>query len=190
MEKNQRMLLSVGFFYIVGRMISLDQNRPGILPPGPQGFAAADLTGLLPPIGFSDMDAALGCFQRLTATQEQALLLQPLFPTLLHELSEGAHPDRALVSFERFVHAHQAPAELYRMLAAEPRTLELLILLFAGSEFLTEILLRHPHRFEQLSDRLRLTQSKNQLQFYKEAMDAAETASTYEEKLKDRKSVV
>jgi glutamate-ammonia-ligase adenylyltransferase len=69
------------------------------------------------------------------------------------------------------------------MFAAEPRTLEILILLFAGSEYLTEIILRHPHSFEQLSDRLRLTQSKNQLQFYKEAMDAADTASSYEEKL-------
>ncbi|MGH7493146.1 MAG: ACT domain-containing protein [bacterium] len=164
-------------------MISPDQDKLKALLLGPQVFASDDLITILTPIGFSDAPAAVDCLRRLAATKEQALLLQPLLPTLMHELGEGAHPDRALVSFERFVHAHHSPAELYRILAAEPRTLEVLILLFAGSEYLTEILLRHPQGFEQLSDRLRLTQSKNQLQFYKEAMDAAEAASSYEEKL-------
>ena len=163
-------------------MTSFDPNKLTILLLQAQQSEPADLIEALTPVGFADTEAAANGLRRLAATKELAALLETFLPTLLLKLSEAAHPDRALVSLERFVQKFESPVTLYQILAAEPRTLELLILLFAGSQFLTEILLRDPD-IEPLRDRKRLTQAKNQLQFYREAMDATEAAATYEEKL-------
>lgn len=64
--------------------------------------------------------------------------------TLSPALRESANPDRVLGNLERLVTDAQAPVALLEQLAADPHLLESLARTFAGSQFLTGILLRHP----------------------------------------------
>jgi glutamate-ammonia-ligase adenylyltransferase len=148
-----------------------------------------ELAGMLSAVGFANAAAAASSLRRLAAEHPPAPPfakgdVDPRFVlNLVQQLSTAAHPDRALISFERFVQNCESPAALYKTLTAEPRTLEILILIFAGSQYLTEILLRHPQDLDQLRDQKKLTHAKNRLQFYREAMDAADATSAYEDKL-------
>ncbi|HBY93848.1 MAG TPA: glutamine synthetase adenylyltransferase, partial [Chloroflexi bacterium] len=87
-----------------------------------------------------------------------------------------ASPDRALVNLERFAQSAVNRPALFRDLAGNPRAIEMLVTLFAGSQFLTEILLRNPEYFERLTDRKQLAQLKSKEQFYAEALAATASA--------------
>jgi glutamate-ammonia-ligase adenylyltransferase len=108
---------------------------------------------LLSTAGFADWRAAHRCLLRLAGQLQARDPLADLLPHLLATLASAAEPDRVLVGLERF--AATEPATFGR-LAADPRAAEILVTLFAGSQFLTEILLRNPAYFEQLLDRRRL----------------------------------
>ncbi|MEW5961635.1 MAG: glutamine synthetase adenylyltransferase, partial [Chloroflexota bacterium] len=108
--------------------------------------------------------------RRIPTTPDARLLLANSLPFLLMALSNAAHPDRVLVSFERFVQNAPDPLKQLRYLAENPRTIETLVILFAGSQFLTEILLRHPEYFEQITARRHLAEIKTSAQLYREAM--------------------
>src|SRR5690606_26208820 len=62
---------------------------------------------------------------------------------------------------------------LFRYLADYPRAVEILIKLFVGSQFLTEILLRNPEYLAKLTNHKRLAEFKSRDQFYHEAYTAA-----------------
>ncbi|MGQ9491436.1 MAG: glutamine synthetase adenylyltransferase [Anaerolineae bacterium] len=82
-------------------------------------------------------------------------------PHLRHALAGAASPERALINLERFLQAHPNPAPVLAQLADEPHTLELLVTLFACSQHLTDILLRHPAHYGMLADRNSLAQVKS-----------------------------
>jgi glutamate-ammonia-ligase adenylyltransferase len=82
------------------------------------------------------------------AAEEEALVA--LLPRLLSGLSGIAGPDAVLVNLERFAQSVRGRLDLYRDLAEHPRWLEILLTLFAGSQFLTEILLLQPDLFMRL----------------------------------------
>ncbi len=125
---------------------------------------------LLAPVGFANWQSAYRCLQRTANHTPQARpALAEGLPSLLIALSSVATPDRALVSFERFVQSADNPTELLRYLSGNPRGFEILFTLFTGSQFLTEILLRHPKYFEQLIDHRRLAQPKEMVQLQQEA---------------------
>jgi glutamate-ammonia-ligase adenylyltransferase len=98
--------------------------------------------------------------------------LTGLLPHLLQSLSTSASPDRALVSFERFAHRAGSLPELFHNLAGHPRAVEILMALFSGSQFLTEILLRNPEYFERLAAHKRLATPKESDQIHTEARAA------------------
>jgi glutamate-ammonia-ligase adenylyltransferase len=123
---------------------------------------------LLRPIGFADWRLAWQRLQRIPPTPAARLALANAMPHLLMALATAAHPDRVLVSFERFVGNAPEPSTLLQYLAANPRALEIMVTLFAGSQFLTEILLRHPQYFEQLTARKHLAERKTARQLYLE----------------------
>ena len=64
---------------------------------------------------------------------------------------EAADPDRVIASLERFVARFGDGLPMLNFLAGNPRAVEILVALFAGSQFLTEILLRNPEFFERLA---------------------------------------
>jgi glutamate-ammonia-ligase adenylyltransferase len=57
-------------------------------------------------------------------------------------------PDMALNNWERLVRALEQPAKHFQLLLAQPRRLDILLAVFAGSQFLSDTLIRHPDFFE------------------------------------------
>jgi len=124
---------------------------------------------LLAPGGFADWRAARRRVQRLADDPQTRPALAEFLPHLMTSLAGAASPDSVLINLERF--AHHAPDQnaLFHYLIGHPRALEILVTLFAGSQFLTEILLRNPEYFEWLAEHKRLAQPKSAVQFYAEA---------------------
>src|SRR5712691_1893611 len=87
--------------------------------------------------GFSDPQAAVRRFQRM-ATQNSSAFdsLRTLLPHLLAALGGCADPDQALINLERFGGEHADGT--FRQLVENPRAVEIVIAIFAGSQFLTE----------------------------------------------------
>ena len=138
-----------------------------------EGANSDDARQLLSAAGFADWCAARACLLRLAADPGTKSALTDLLPHLLATLPGVAGPDQVLVNLERFVR-HHAPA--VQALAGQPRAIEMLVTLFAGSQFLTEILLRQPEYLERLVAHQRLARRKRVEDFTHEASAAAEAA--------------
>ncbi|GAB4542521.1 MAG: hypothetical protein Kow0063_34600 [Anaerolineae bacterium] len=138
---------------------------------------------LLAPAGFADWRAARRCLGRMADDPQVRPVLADLLPHLLATLADAASPDRVLVSLERFVQTVDDRLALYRFLAGSPRALEILVTLFAGSQFLTEILLRNPEYFKRLVEYKLLAQPKSVEQLYLEAQQVLASCDRYAEKL-------
>ncbi|MFL7793775.1 MAG: glutamine synthetase adenylyltransferase [Anaerolineae bacterium] len=128
----------------------------------------ADAKALLSPAGFADWHAAYRCLLRLGGKSQTRQTLSHLLPHLLATLSGSANPDRVLVSLERFSHSAADKVSTFDYLASNPRAIEVLVTLFAGSQFLTEILLRNPEYFERLIALRGLAQHRSVEEFYAE----------------------
>jgi glutamate-ammonia-ligase adenylyltransferase len=135
---------------------------------------------LLAPVGFADWQAAGRCLKRMAHDAQERLALADFLPGLLVALGDVANPDRVLVNFERLVQSGPDRLPLFRYLASNPRLVEMLVTLFAGSQFLTEILLRNPEYFERLAERKGLAQPKPVEQIYAEAEAALAPFTTAE----------
>ncbi|MCA9015422.1 MAG: glutamine synthetase adenylyltransferase, partial [Planctomycetaceae bacterium] len=105
-----------------------------------------------------------------------------ILPTLLQALTDAATPDGSLINFERFLNSVSQPEAMLGFLTHNPRAVEILVRLFVGSQFLTEILLKNPDYLERLTRYNRIAEFKSQQQFFSEAMAATrhETKTTAE----------
>jgi glutamate-ammonia-ligase adenylyltransferase len=131
-------------------------------------LSASEVEALLSPLGFADWCAANRCLLRLADDTRTRQTLTDLLPHFLATLSGAADPDRVLVDLERFAHGATDRLETFEYLASNPRAVEILVTLFAGSQFLTEILLRNPEYFERLMALRGLAQHKSVEEFYAE----------------------
>lgn len=113
-------------------------------------LSAEDIERWLAPIGFSDWEATHRRLNRIAQRSGAIHSLAALLPYLLTMLSETGNPDRVLVCLERFLQSSTDMGEQVRWLSRNLRALDILVKLFAGSQFLTEILLRHPEAIELL----------------------------------------
>jgi glutamate-ammonia-ligase adenylyltransferase len=132
---------------------------------------------LIEPVGFADPRAAARSVRDLALVAGATAPLGQVWPSLLAALADAASPDRALINFARFIQAAPAPPRLLAELAADQRTTEMLVTLFAGSQFLTEILLRDGNHLARLADRAGLAQMKTAPQFEVEARQAIFSAA-------------
>ncbi len=121
--------------------------------------------------GFADEAAAAHCLQRLGQDPQVRRVLAAGLPELLPALANTASADRALLNLERLVAGAHDPAGFLDSLLAEPGLLETLTVLFAGSQFLSDIVLRHPAYLELLRNRRSLAQPKSPGQFAAEALE-------------------
>jgi glutamate-ammonia-ligase adenylyltransferase len=132
-------------------------------------LTAYETEAVLSPVGFADWCAANRCLLRLADDAQSEQALADLLPHLLATLSVAANPDRVLVDLERFAHGAADRLATFEYLASNPRAVEILVTLFAGSQFLAEILLRNPEYFERLMGLRGLAQHKSMEEFYAEA---------------------
>lgn len=118
--------------------------------------------------GFADPQAALHRLQRLAEAPGALAALCACLPHLLATLADLANPDHVLVSIERLAQGAVDRAELFAYLAQNPRLIEMLATLFAGSQFLTEILLQQPDYARRLRQRQDLNRRKTVDQYHVE----------------------
>lgn len=123
-------------------------------------------------VGFVDSQGVLRTFRRMLSTPQQRQLCSAFLPHLLAALRDAAGQDRVLSSFERFLHSANDLLTVYQFLASNPRAVEILVRIFSGSQFLTEILLRNPEYFERFFAYRQLATSKSVLQLTAEARAA------------------
>ncbi len=146
-------------------------------------LSTADAERLLSSIGFADWRAAGQALRRLAHSQETKNNLLSFLPTLLLEMETAASPDRVLVNIERFAGTADNRRALFRTLAQNPRAVEILVTVIAGSQFLTEILLRTPTYFDALVAHRHLAQTKNRADFETSAAAQINPDAPYEEQL-------
>ena len=134
-------------------------------------LAQADGKALLTAAGFADWELALCRLREIAVDHESRAALADVLPMLLVALSDAATPDASLLNFERYAQCVPDRTALLRYLVSRPRAVEILVKLFVGSQFLTEILLRNPDYLEKLTNHKRLAEFKNRQQFTDEALE-------------------
>ena len=92
-------------------------------------------------------------------------LYDKLEPELLYWCSCVADPDAALNRFVRFVEAYGIRGLLFETLLANPKLLQLLILLFDASAFFSDIVIRRPELIEEIARGKTLGTALNKQQF-------------------------
>ena len=124
-------------------------------------------------VGFSDWNEARRRLIKIASDDASRRALAECLPMLLTALSETATPDGSLVNFDRYVQSVSNRAELFQYLTENPRAVEILVKLFVGSQFLTEILLRNPSYLQQLTQHKCIAEFKSRPQFVEEAQQYA-----------------
>jgi [glutamine synthetase] adenylyltransferase / [glutamine synthetase]-adenylyl-L-tyrosine phosphorylase len=157
-----------------------DQSGQLVLRPD---YPEAEARELLRTVGFADWALALRRLREIGRDDASRQALAGVLPLLLIALSDAATPDASLLNFERYVQCVADRTELLRYLASKPRAVEILVKLFVGSQFLTEILLRNPDYLEKLTNHKRLADFKSRAHFVAEAQEATLAAPTIEARL-------
>lgn len=118
-----------------------------------EGRVLENLEGL----GFSDARRA---YRNLLAvrdgetfappTPRRLKALRTLGPALMAEIVKSGAPDQALFQLAEFSHRVGARTGILTLLAENPKTMRLLIRLFASSQFLTELFIKRPELLDSL----------------------------------------
>ncbi len=149
----------------------------------PADFEAGQLARLLAHVEFEDPSAALHCLTRIPRDESETQALLPLLPGLVQLLSDAAHPNQVLLNLEKLIHSTDEPLRLLQILSYEPRVLEALVILFAGSQFLSDVFIRNPAYFQQLREPQALSQLKLRPKTYAETGDQVVPANSLAQNL-------
>lgn len=126
-------------------------------------------------------NAALA-WKRLLALAETAAQRQSLaraMPALLAALEEAATPDLSLVHLDQYLRSGDGPDATLAYLAEHPRAVEILVRLFVGSTYLTQILLQNPSYLARLTQHNRLAEVKSRQQFFEEGLAACASSTDW-----------
>ena len=89
-------------------------------------------------------------------------------------LQHQPEPDMALNNWERFTRSQRDPGRHYRLLLAQPRRLDILMSIFSGSQFLSDVLIRNPEFFgwATLPENLRRVRTREQVEALFESLSS------------------
>jgi glutamate-ammonia-ligase adenylyltransferase len=110
-------------------------------------------------------------------------ILRSLGPALLTEIARSPSPDQALLNFREFSRRIGGRTGFFSLLAENPKTLRLLIMLFAGSQFLTDLFLRRPEILDSLMRTDLSRTGKDRAEMAAEAAGAVRAAEDFSSKL-------
>jgi glutamate-ammonia-ligase adenylyltransferase len=138
----------------------------------------AQVESLLGPVGFADAHVAHSRLLAICRDDAHREAFAASLPMLLSALENAAMPDSSVMNFERLVQAVPDSLELLQFLAGNPRAVEILVRLFVGSQFLTEILLRNPGYLARLTRHTRLAEFRAREEFRAEAEQTLQSEKT------------
>ncbi len=152
-----------------------------ILSPG--ASTEAEGISLIESVQFENPALAWRRLQAIASTPTDRELLARVMPALLAALEEAATPDLSLVNLDRFLRSGLDISHTLSFLAENPRAVEILVRLFVGSQYLTEILLQNPGYLERLTQHNRLAEIKSRQQFFEEGLAVSSTARDWSTRL-------
>jgi glutamate-ammonia-ligase adenylyltransferase len=141
------------------------------------------IADLLSPAGFSDWQAARRIFLRLGGDEPRRAGLGAVLPDLLTRISGAAGPDRVLAYFDRLVSSEKDAQAFYHFLLENPRGIEIMVMLFSSSQYLSEILLRNPDYLPWLVEQKLIYHPKKLEALYQETLAVVQTLADPEEQL-------
>lgn len=137
-----------------------------------------DVSELIDAVRFRDARQAADRLTTLSSTENSAECLS----RFLRAIVDMAEADELLVDFQRYVQRCGDRSEVYQFLIDNPRAIEMLVKLFAGSRYLTETLLRDPDALRQLVQHRLLADLKSREEFIEAALQAARNATSFSAK--------
>ncbi len=141
----------------------------------------ADYRRVLGNAGFADPDRAyrnLRSMARDDHTRPELARLAVLATDILRHKPE---PDMALNNWERFTARIPDPGAHYRELLSQPMRLELLLSIFAASQFLADTLIRNPAFLDWATRPQNVERRRPTAQIRKELADIDSTAATHDQ---------
>ena len=102
---------------------------------------------ILSVIGFKNPELACHNLRKLGGAEDRRDLFAPLAVLAGDDLKNSVDADRALNNWERYARAVADPVAHFKVLWAQPKRLELLLKIFAASQFLADTLIRYPDFF-------------------------------------------
>lgn len=126
-------------------------------------------------LGFADPETAWKRLNSLLAWGGHSAQLIRCLDRLLANLFETPTADVSLLNFERFLRAAPNLDVLLTDLEAYPRSFEILVKLFVGSQYLTEVLLHDPQLLERLTRHREVADFKTRRDYLALAEDAIAT---------------
>ncbi len=125
--------------------------------------------------GFEENERAKKVLQNLAKQANFQRLFPNFFPEFLKLIRQSYNPDAALLNFDRFSQEIHDKDHLYSLLCVDNFLLEALIVLFSGSQVLTDTLLKNPGHFDwlKLPETLKKPKSKDAL--FRDFYSMAET---------------
>ncbi|HWL07718.1 MAG TPA: glutamine synthetase adenylyltransferase, partial [Planctomicrobium sp.] len=142
---------------------------------------STDVLDALHLAGFEKVPEAVARFQSLCPNEEDRLLCAAILPGLLYSLSEAASADNSLLNFQRLMESSAGTQELLKWLGEKPRAVDILVRLFVGSQFLTEILIRNPHYLHRLTEHKRLAEFKSRAEFVEQGTQEIPAETSFAE---------
>jgi [glutamine synthetase] adenylyltransferase / [glutamine synthetase]-adenylyl-L-tyrosine phosphorylase len=138
----------------------------------------AQIESLLAPVEFADPAAAHCRLLEICRDEAHREAFAAALPMLLSALESAATPDSSVMNLERLVQAVPDSLKLLQFLVGNPRAVEILVRLFVGSQFLTEILLRNPEYLTRLTRHTRLAEFRAREEFRAEAEETLQREKT------------
>jgi [glutamine synthetase] adenylyltransferase / [glutamine synthetase]-adenylyl-L-tyrosine phosphorylase len=130
--------------------------------------------------GFAEPARACANWRRLAAADARRETFPRLAVLAFDVLRRSADPDMALNNWERFAATLPDAAAHFTTLLRQPRRLEILLGLFAGSQFLADTLIRNPGFFDWVTDPKILQGSRGQADMREDLAAFAAGAADYE----------
>ena len=159
--------------------------------PGPATGTVADLVladdvpdalaeRVLTKAGFRNVRRALTNLRDLAGSGDRRTTFARLALLATDILAQTPDPDMALNNWERFVRARPSPEFHYNLCLGQPMRLELLLTLFAGSQFLADTLVRHPGFLDWITIPENLHQIRGRGEMEDELLSARYDASDHD----------
>ncbi|TVR69917.1 MAG: glutamate-ammonia-ligase adenylyltransferase [Spirochaetaceae bacterium] len=133
-------------------------------------------TALLATAGFQNPARGVANLRRM-AGEETRETFARLLVLAWDYLTRSSDPDMALNNWERFTEQVGDRDAFFRQLLGQPRRMEIMLRIFAGSQFLSETLIRDPVFLEWISDPRVVTEPQTQQQMEAELRRTMEKES-------------
>lgn len=137
---------------------------------------------LVAELGFSDLAVVRGSLTALLEIPDSREALAAVLGQVLAAISQTAAPDTSLKNFVRYVQSVDDPVESLRFLAVHPRAVAFLSRLFVSSQFLGDMLIRHPSYLRRMTESKRLAEIKTCEDFCRDLLGAVEAGDTLDER--------